>query len=270
MDKAAGFEIRMDRYESKYVIPVSLVPAIRRFIQTFCVPDPYTRGDPPEYVITTLQLDTADYALHRAKANEAYHRFKLRVRTYGVPGESAVYLEVKRKHGASIVKSRAKVPFEAWGEPLMRAVRHGLKFKSRTEEEGFLEFVRLVRETDARPTVLIRYTRESYFGRNDPYARVTFDRNLLYQPVTSWNSWGRGGQWRSMDTPYSQNKDLPFSGVILEIKTLSDSPHWMIDLVERFELVRGGNCKYSSAIWQESLFDQMTLAPYTGEDLLYP
>ena len=267
MDTTATFDIRLDRYESKYVIPRSLVPEIREFIRPFCIPDPYTRGDPPEYVITTLQLDTPDLALHRAKMNEANGRFKLRVRIYGEPGESAVYLEVKRKFARTIVKSRAKVPFEAWGEDLMRNTRLKLAFKSRNEENGFLDFVRLVRETGAGPVVLIRYHRESYFGANDPYARITFDRRLVYQPTSAWDSWGRGGRWLPMDSPLAQNKNYGFSGCVLEIKTLSDAPHWMMDLIVRFNLERTGNCKYSSAIWQESLFDQMTYAPYTAEDL---
>ena len=54
----------VSRYESKYVIPRSLVGPIRDFIRPFCEPDPHTRGTPPEYVITTLQLETPNYALH--------------------------------------------------------------------------------------------------------------------------------------------------------------------------------------------------------------
>ena len=266
--RQAGFEVRMDRHEAKYIIPRSLVPDIRAFIRPFCVPDPYTRGDPPEYRITTLQLDTPDFALHRAKMNEALSRFKLRARTYGVPGESAVYLEVKSKIRGTIIKSRAKVPFEKWGEALMHSTRPALTFKSRSEETGFLDFVRLVRETGAGPVLLVRYDRESYFGHNDPYARVTFDRNLVYQPTRSWDSWGLGGRWLAMDTPLAQNKNFPFSGIVLEIKTLSEAPHWMMDLIMHFNLERAGNCKYSSAVWQESLFDQLTFAPYTGDDLL--
>ena len=267
-EKRARFEIQMDRHEAKYVIPKSLVPKIREFIRPFCIRDPYTRGNPPEYVITTLQLDTPDLALHRAKLNEANGRFKLRVRIYGEPGESAVYLEVKRKIRGTIVKSRAKVPFEAWGEHLIWDTRLTLPFKSRNEEDGFLDFIRLTRETGARPVVLVRYNRESYFGTNDPYARVTFDRRLLYQPTNSWDSWGQGGRWLAMDTPLAQNKGYPFSGIILEIKTLSEAPHWMMDLIVHFDLERTGNCKYSCAIWQESLFDQLTFAPYTAEDLI--
>jgi SPX domain protein involved in polyphosphate accumulation len=263
----ATFDIRLDRYESKYIVPAFLVPQVRDFIRPFCRPDPYAHGDPPEYVVTTLQFDTPDLALYRAKVNEADARFKLRARIYGEVGESAVYVEVKRKVARTIVKSRAKVPFEAWGERLGRDRKLELAFPSRNEENEFLDFIRLVRETGARPVMLIRYHRESYYGANDPYARVTFDRRLVYQPTAAWDTWGRGGRWRTFDSPLAQNKNYRFSGVVLEIKTLNDAPLWMMDLIVRFNLERTGNCKYASAVWQESLFNPRLDVPYTADDL---
>ena len=267
--KRARFDIQLDRHEAKYIIPISYLPEIRRFIEPFCEPDPYGRGNPPEYDITTIQLDGPSLPLHHAKEVDAYNRFKLRVRTYGTPGSSPVFLEVKRKTGHRIVKSRTSIPFEAWNKDLVYNPRLSLAFKSAKEEVGFLEFVRLVRELDARPVVLIRYTRESYFSRFDRYARVSFDRHLLYQPTNSWTNWGEGRRWYSMDVDLAQNKQYRFSGVILEIKTLSDTPHWMIDLVQHFDLVRIGNCKYSTALWQESLFRGTPfLAPWAADVLL--
>ena len=43
-----------------------------------------------------------------------------------------------------------------------------------------------------------------------------------------------------MDTAVAQNKGNRFSGVVLELKTLSDAPHWMMDLVMHFDLERTG------------------------------
>lgn len=252
--RAMTFDIVLDRYEAKYIIPRWLVPEIREFIRPFCDPDPNGRGDPPEYVITTMQLDSPDLALHHAKEYETLNRFKLRVRTYGVPGQNKIYMEVKRKLRFTIVKSRCSIPFEKWSEELVYGTRNDLTFKSRKEEQGFLDFVRLSREIGARPIVLIRYTRESYFGVMDRYARVTFDRKLQYLPVTDWNDWGNDKRWFSMDVPTTQNKLRPFSGVVLELKTLSDTPQWMVDLVQEFDLVRTGHCKYSNALWTEALF----------------
>jgi hypothetical protein len=249
------FDVQLDRYEAKYVIPPELVPQIREYIRPFCEPDPYGVGTPPEYVLTTLQLDSRDLALHKAREHESLNRFKLRVRTYGDPvGGSPVFMEVKRKMRHTIVKSRACVPFDKWSESLIWDKKLTLRFKNRKEEDGFLVFVRLCREIGAMPICLIRYTRESYFGKMEKYARITFDRKLLYQFTNSWTDWGRSGKWRSIDTPIIQNKNLPYSGVVLEIKTLSDVPDWMLNLISDFGLVRTGHCKYSNGIWAESLF----------------
>ena len=42
--------------------------------------------------------------------------------------------------------------------------------------------------------------------------------------------------------------------VVLELKTLTEVPRWVVELIQQFDLVRGGNCKYSTAIWEEALF----------------
>ncbi len=264
----ASFDVQLDRHEAKYIIPRSLLPEIREFIRPFCSPDPHGKGDPPQYVITTLQLDSPTLALHHAKTNETTNRFKLRVRTYNTPGESPVFMEIKRKIRGTIVKSRTAIPFSEWGEKLIKDPVIRLDFTSPKEEVGFLEFRRLVHEIGARPCVILRYVRESYFGKLDHYSRVTFDRRLQYQPTDSWDSWGRDRRWIPMDSSLAQNKRLPLSGIVLELKTLSDAPHWMIDLVAEFGLERTGNCKYSTAVWLESLFRGNTAAPSYAAELL--
>jgi hypothetical protein len=265
--RRARFDIQLDRHEAKYIIPRTLVPEIRRFIQPFCEPDPHGHGFPREYDVTTIQLDSPSLALHHAKENDALNRFKLRVRIYGRPGSSPVFLEVKRKIRGTIMKSRTSIPFDAWSRELVYGTKTSLAFKSQKEEIGFLEFVRLVREIGAVPVILVRYTRESYFSTNDRYARVSFDRHLLYQPTRSWTYWGEGGHWYCLDTALAQNKQFNFSGVILELKTLSDTPRWMIDLVQHFDLVRTGNCKYSTAVWQEAVFRGIPAMPAYAIDL---
>ncbi len=242
------------RYESKYIIPRGMVPEIRAFIQPFCTVDPYAHGFPPEYTITTLQLDSPDYALHYAKEREAVNRFKLRARTYGEIGSAPVFVEVKAKLESTIVKTRVAIPFGVWGRELISGVRMPRCFKSARQETDFLQFKRLVWEIGAEPVALVRYVRESYVGTVDRYARVTFDRKLQYQMTDSWTDFGRGGMWHGMDSTEAQGFGLPYSGVVLEVKTLSHTPVWVMDLVERFQLKKQGNCKYSTAVWREGLF----------------
>lgn len=242
------------RYEAKYIIPRSLIPQVRRFIEPFCMPDPYSHGTPPEYMITTLQLDDPDYSLHYAKEREVLTRFKLRARTYGVIGSSPVFAEVKAKLEQTIVKARATIPFDLWSKELVFGVHLPPCFKSEKQEVDFLQFKRLVWELGARPVLLVRYVRESYVGIVDRYARVTFDRKLEYQMTDSWTDFGRSGRWHKMDSTEAQGFGLPYSGVVMEVKTLSHMPVWVVDMVERFQLKKKGNCKYSTGLWCEGRF----------------
>lgn len=242
------------RYESKYLIPREMVPEIRAFIAPFCERDPYARGEPPEYAITTLQLDTPHHALHHAKEWEAIHRFKLRVRTYGDMGSAPVFTEIKAKLESTIQKWRVAIPFDRWGRDLLTDVRLPRLFRSAHQEVDFLQFKRMALELDARPVLLVRYIRESHVAKVDRYARVTFDRKLQYQMTRSWTDFGRSGRWRNMDSTEAQGSGLPYSGIVMEIKTLSHAPLWVMDLVERFQLRKSGFCKYSAALWREGLF----------------
>ncbi len=242
------------RYEAKYVIPQGSIPAVRDFIRPFCAPDPYARGFPPEYRITTLQLDDPSYSLHYAKEWGAINRFKLRVRTYGEIGSAPVFAEVKAKLEDTIEKSRVAIPFAVWGKELLFGVRLPDCFKNERQEMDFLQFKRLVWELGARPVTLVRYVRESYIGTVDRYARVTFDRKLQYQMTSSWTDFGRSGTWRNMDSTEAQGFGLTYSGCVMEVKHLSQMPVWILDMIERFQLRRSGNCKYSTAVWREGLF----------------
>jgi hypothetical protein len=258
---AERFKVVPDRYEAKYIIPRRLLPQIREFIRPFCQPDPHGKGDPPEYVITTLQLDSSNLVLHKAKYDEALYRFKLRIRTYGEPGSAPVFLEVKKKFRQTIIKARCVLPYHLYSEEIFHQPTISLPFKNKKDELGYLEFRRLVHEIGAKPVLLIRYIREAYFGVMDHYARVSFDRKLQYQPTTLWTGFGKDRRWLSMDTPSAQNKEKEYSGLVMEIKTLADAPQWMLDLVTEFDLVRTGNCKYSCALSLESLFRGTPMPP---------
>lgn len=263
-----GYQIRamtenapvLVRHEAKYVIPIHLVDPIRAYIEPFCRPDPHGHSFPPRYTIVTLQLDGPGLPLHFAKREERLNRFKLRVRTYDAPG-SPVFLEVKRKEGHVVIKSRARISRAEWGEPLLRRREVSLPFQSDKEYLAFLTFVRLAREIQAQPVVRIRYERESYFGVGEEYARVSFDRRLEYQPADDWDLCGDGGKWIAMDAALTQNKMNLWSGAVLELKSTGSAPRWMSNLTREFDLVRDGNCKYSTAVSCETVFQGGAGAP---------
>jgi hypothetical protein len=260
----ADFSTELDRFEAKYIIPRRLVEPIKDFIRTYCKMDKHCAAAGGHYTITTLQLDNDAMSLHNAKEWEASHRFKLRVRTYGnPPGEGPVFLEIKRKYFERVIKSRACIPFQEWKPGILKKRVDELNLKSVKEREAFREFVRLTDEIDAKPLVYIRYSREAFTGIFDHYARITFDSKLCYQPVLDMYDWGRNGRFISMDSGLVRNQRE--SSLVLEVKCTEQVPTWMIELVQEFDLVRCGNCKYSTAIWMENLLTGTGAAPFDDQ-----
>ena len=248
---------QIDRYEHKYVVAPEQVPEIRRFIRPFVYEDEHSIGDIPEYLVTTLQLDASNATLHYAKERKARTRFKLRIRTYGTGNECPYFLEIKRKINVMILKSRVVLQSKDYSKENILHPTSIIPFANESENMNYLEFVRLVREIGARPFVYVNYVRESYKGISERYARVTIDRRLRYRPARgSWTFPCQSARWYSMDTQTSLCREYP--GQILELKAEAEFPEWMAEMVERFDLVSTGFCKYSKAMRLESLFQGST------------
>jgi len=254
------------RYEKKYLIPPALVPEIRKYIAPFVIPDKYGMGPNPEYVITTLYLDTPSRSFHNAKVLEYDDRFKLRVRTYNEPGSTPVFAEIKAKFQGIIVKRRVMIPFDQWNEKLIFSTDLPYIFRNRQQETDFLNFRYLVWETNAEPVNLVRYIRESYAGPGELYLRITFDRKLEYCSRATWTNFGSGETWSAMDSGEAMGEDN--SCVVLEIKTLEEVPVWIIEMAEQFNLQDRGNCKYSNGIWKDALYSREVTPRSTYMDSL--
>ncbi len=253
IEPGAQKDTQIDRYELKFVVDPRIVPEIREFIQPFVNRDNNGVGEIPEYIVTTLQLDSPNATLHYAKERKAYSRFKLRIRTYGTDGECPYFLEIKRKVNTMILKSRAILPPGDYCSGNILRPTTLIPFKTESETQNYLEFVRLTNEVGARPAVFIRYIRESYKGTSESYSRVTLDRSITYRPARGgWDFPHQEKRWYSLDTQTSLRREFP--GYVLELKSGAELPQWMAELIERFNLVRTGFCKYSAAMRLESIF----------------
>lgn len=251
-------DLVIERFEQKFILHARLIAPVRNFLRPFCIPDPNGRGGIPEYVVTTAQLDTPLMSLALLKEHKAFSRFKLRIRTYGLDADprAPVFFEVKRKVGAVIIKSRAKMRRGDYHEKCVVEPSTAPMLKSAKDNSNFLEFTRVANAISARPKMLIRYIRESYFGANDDYARITFDRRVSYRPTRDWMLPGEEladwRHWRPMDQQLGLRRN--FAGYIFELKSMRDTPTWMLECIERFNLMNTGFCKYATAWRLESLF----------------
>lgn len=241
------------RHELKYIVPEALSSDIRSYIDFFCEADPNATGTPPSYTVSTLQLDTPNFALHLAKERKQVNRFKLRIRTYGCESKGSYFFEVKRKEGQYVRKSRSVVSAGEYNRKFVSDPSCMPSIASPIEQMNYLEFIRLRQETGARPNLHIRYERESWIGKDDRSVRITMDRNMRYRQAEGYRFFGDDEcGWRSMDTSTTLRR--PFPGMILEMKSALQIPDWILRMVKYFDLERTGFCKYSTAMRLESIF----------------
>jgi hypothetical protein len=242
--RGPGEQTRFERLELKYQINEALVRILRAEIAPYCSPDSHARPElGGSYPIYTLYLDTPRFDFYQQKKRREMDRFKLRVRTYGP--ESPALLEVKRKCGDVVQKSRAIVPRDIVEDAVRGA---GCPTHDTEEQRQNLDrFAFLVARTGAAPVTLIRYLREAWVSRVDGYARVTFDRRLGARMVQGWELGGddegdRAREWCSLAGEWL--RDGAMDPVLLELKCETRMPEWMAAVIRRHELRKKGFSKY--------------------------
>jgi hypothetical protein len=106
----------LPRLEYKYLVPGELLPRLRRMIAPFVETDAHavvygTRG----YTVRSIYFDTRALDFYHEKLAGLEARKKLRLRGYNGNGaRCVVFLEIKRKHAASVTKNRVVYEREAY------------------------------------------------------------------------------------------------------------------------------------------------------------
>jgi hypothetical protein len=109
--------IQWQRYEAKYLLPAAQAMRILEYCRKHLPPDPYSASSPDrQYPVYSVYLDSPDWILLQSTIDRSPKRFKLRMRTYRRPGDSAdglnVYFEIKRKVYGVVHKTRSELPYE--------------------------------------------------------------------------------------------------------------------------------------------------------------
>jgi SPX domain protein involved in polyphosphate accumulation len=256
---------RIERYEYKYLIPERTVPEIRAAALATCKLDKHA-GESRSYTIRSLYFDTDRYHLYWANEREQRDRFKVRARTY--PGKAApVFLEVKRRVGDVILKTRAALPEDLWREALSSTPGAAL---ARIEEAarikkgglGALRIAELVHTYHLAPRLLVEYDREAYESVLDNYARLTFDRRIVCQAKDTFDLNADPKRWRAVDHPAQTWTHEPMC--VLELKFERSPPRWMVNLIKRVELVRLSFSKYCYSVDAQHLLPTTRVSQLAG------
>ena len=237
--------LRIERREYKYLLSEAQVARVRDAIRPFCAMDPYAAAAPGHrYTIESLYFDTPDLALYRANDLELVDRFKLRVRRYPDAPKSPYFLEVKSRYHDTIIKSRGKVGAN-WAELTRDPFVSRKALGTGTAAERFVTRLHTI---GARPTVVVRYSREAWASVVDDYARVTFDTRVTGQlcDPDGWHFELDPTRFRACDDATGVREDE--TRTILELKFTTHAPRWMMSLVERMNLMRRAYSKYGRAL----------------------
>ena len=248
----SGIQSCFKRYEKKYMLTPEQYRAMILGMAFHMRPDEH-----PRYTIGNVYFDTTDYALIRASLEKPAYKEKLRVRSYGVPGDDGLaFVEIKKKFDGVVYKRRVTMTAreaDAW----LRGGRPPRETQPREAVNCSADpaFVRgqISREIDwfmqfyhPAPAVYIAYDREAYAGIENDELRITFDRNL---------------RWRDHDVDLrAGDHGSPILGddqILMEIKIPGTAPLWLAHLLSENHIVSTSFSKYGA------YYKQAVLTPYT-------
>ena len=242
-----GIAYLVERYESKFTIPEYLVAPIADFVSVYCLLDEYSeQTEDGYYRVNNLYFDSPNYLFLKKRLDRSDNRFNLRIRSYGDNPGTPCFFEIKQKKVNVVRKYRAAVYGEDWNE-LFETPGYTLpQNENGNAASNKTLFLQMAYSYNATPKVLTQYRRKAYVSDVDDYARVTFDRDLRYQPEEGYTVIPEEGKMVPLD-----NETLfdPACSVILELKCYStEVPLWMIDLIKHFNLRRRSFSKYVTGV----------------------
>ncbi len=233
-------QYQKQRFELKYLIPLTLVEPIRDYVSSYLEMDYHSARFPDfAYPIHSLYLDSEDMKLYQNTINGDRNRYKLRVRYYEQNGKSPLFFEVKTRRDAVIQKHRAMVRRSAMRELLNGRfpAEEDLHEREETQWAALAHFCNLMRTLNASPKAHVGYRREAWKAPNNS-VRVTLDRDVRTAPDIE----------ASLNTDLEGLKPVFGNGIVLEIKFTDRFPLWLNQMVCAFNLRRGSAAKYVDGV----------------------
>lgn len=212
-----------ERYETKYKLSSVQYEKVKSEIEQKMRPDEFG-----ETTVCSLYYDTDNYRLIRRSIEKPEYKEKLRVRSYGFGKDKKVFLELKKKAFGIVYKRRI-------------VLTHVQAF-SFFEKNEKLPNGQISREIEyfknyygnLKPAFLVMYDRTSLKGDDD--LRITFDKNVRFRKE-------RMNFWSGSD---GQNL-LNDGEVLMEIKTCSAYPLWLVKILNENKVYPSGFSKVGTA-----------------------
>ena len=220
-----GVQCCFKRYEKKYLLTPEQYQGVLRGMRPHMQADRYSR-----YTICNLYYDTDSYQLIRTSLEKPVYKEKLRVRSYGTPGEGdKVFVELKKKFEGVVYKRRAVLDA---GEAV-RCIDGGEPFREGTQICHEIDY--FLQSWHPTAKVVIAYDREAYAGIENSELRITFDTNL---------------RWRDTDLDLRKGSAgkpiLPPDMILMEVKIPGTAPLWLARLFGELGIHSSSFSKYGT------------------------
>lgn len=221
------------RYEKKYRLRPAQYNALMEVLAEYAEPEPYGL-----HTICSLYYDTAGYDVIRHSLDKPAFKEKLRLRSYGVPGEGdRVYLELKKKLEGVTYKRRIPLPLHEARDYLEYGLPPLVDGRARPIL-GEIEAYR--RRQPLAAAMVVCYDRHALHGREDAQLRITFDGGVRWRTEDLDLARGDGGELL-----------LPPGTRLMEIKTEQALPLWLARALSELAIYPCGFSKYGAAYQQQ-------------------
>ena len=221
------FQTIFKKYEKKYLLNEKQYFAVLETLKSNALPDKYSKS-----TVCSIYYDTPDKRLIRASVEKPIYKEKLRLRSYGVPGDSTdCFLELKKKYKGIVYKRRIVTPYSD-GVAYMEGIENALK-PSQIKNE--IDYFKAYYGT-LSPSVDIFYNRLAFYDKEDPNVRLTFDSGILY----------RDNELNLKNGIYGE-RVLPDGIYLMEIKSAGAMPLWTAEMLSSLKIYPTSFSKYGTA-----------------------
>lgn len=210
-----AIQTSFSRVERKYLVSKEQKAALLECMAGHAVPDVH-----PRYTVSNVYYDTPDRELIRTSLEKPLFKQKLRLRSYGVPGDKdPAFAEIKKKYDGRVYKRRVTLP-------TAEAVRYLSGFYAGEKGQIHREIDWFLRTYRPKPALYLAYDREAYGALAEPELRITFDKDIRYRlDELDLRAGDRG-------------RGLQLPGELLEIKTPDSFPLWLVRALEELKIPR--------------------------------
>ncbi|HLC89718.1 MAG TPA: polyphosphate polymerase domain-containing protein [Patescibacteria group bacterium] len=230
--------LHFQRFEFKYYLPKNtankLIPALLSHMSW----DPYIKNSSYDfYQVNSLYFDSPNYGCFWDKESGLADRKKLRLRFYNQlsDSESPIFLEVKRKKDALVIKDRIPLELKDAANGVLDSKLSSLA--KQNESNDFLkELIWFKKSNSLRPKLFVTYKRQALIGKLDKKFRVTFDYDVKTQLISS------------LVHPLNKLKEVYPEGVVLELKYNNILPFWFQEIIQKYQLQRLAYSKYCNSL----------------------